>query len=528
MRLSLLIFFLLNMISVSGQPAIAWQKTYGGSANDAIYEIDVHESGYYLGGISGSNISGEKGQNSRGGNDCWLLSINTSGQILWQRTIGGSLDDGIRSLCKTSDGGVIIGGGSTSNISGEKSENCRGFADYWIVKLDFSGNIEWQRTIGGDASDGLRTLRQTSDGGYIVGGLSQSGISGEKSEIARGIFPTYDYWILKLDAQGNIEWQKTYGGDDYDDLIVVRQTSDSGYILAGNSISNAGYDKAEDSRGSEDYWILRLDSNGEILWQKTFGGSDVDNVNDIIENNEGGFYVGGFSFSGISGDKTFGNYGVADFWLLKLDANGNQIWQRTIGGDEGDFLYSLYVNNDNTLIASGLSYSGLSGEKTESSRGSSDMWFLKLNEFGDILWQKTIGGSEGDGIKCVKKTSENEYLLGGNSRSSISGEKNENCRGETDYWFVKLANENLSNAESFFQNSISVYPTVTAGEVSIVLNDSISIERILLTNSLGKTVTLEKESFDKISISGSSGLYLLTVYTTDGQKQTFKIIKVNR
>lgn len=528
MRIRLLIFFHLFIVSAIAQPPISWQKTYGGSLNDALYEIDIHENGYYLGGVSGSNISGEKNQNSRGGNDCWLLSISPTGQILWQRTIGGSQDDGIRSLCSTIDGGVIIGGGSTSNISGEKSENSRGLADYWIVKLDSNGNIEWQRTIGGDANDGLRTLIQTSDGGYIVGGLSQSGISGEKSESARGIFPSYDYWLLKLDNQGNIEWQKTYGGDDYDDLIAVRQTSDSGYILGGNSISNAGYEKTEDSRGNEDYWILRLNPKGEILWQRTFGGNDLDNISDIVQNNEGDFYVGGFSFSSISGDKTAINNGVADFWLLKLDANGNQIWQKTIGGDQGDFLYSLYVNNDNTIIASGISYSGISGDKTDISRGSSDMWFLKLNENGDMLWQKTIGGSDGDGIKCVKKSSENEYLIGGNSRSSISGEKSENCRGETDYWFVKLADENLFSPDRILQNNINVYPTITTGEVSLNLNESIRIEKILITDYLGKTIEFEKEPLDKILISGSSGLYLLTIYSTNGQRQTFKILKVNR
>ena len=114
----------------------------------------------------------------------------------------------------------------------------------------------------------------------------------------------YDYWVLKLNAAGGIEWQKTYGGDDYDQLITIKQTADLGYIVAGNSYSNANYDKTENSRGNIDYWVLRLNSQGSIVWQKTIGGDDIEQVTDIIETNSGGFVVGGYSYSGISGDKT--------------------------------------------------------------------------------------------------------------------------------------------------------------------------------------------------------------------------------
>lgn len=227
-----------------------------------------------IGGRIEFKISGEKSENSRGCGDFWLVSLNASGQIQWQRTIGGTENDSPFSAVATSDGGWITGGISESDISGEKTESLRGVSDYWIVKLDQNGNIQWQKTIGGNRLDVLRSIKQTDDGGYIVAGSSYSGVSGEKTEPSRGINATLDYWILKLDANGAIQWQKTYGGDNYDEVWSVIQTSDSGYLVGGFSASNANYDKTENCRGNADYWVLKLDASGAIQWQRTLGGSE--------------------------------------------------------------------------------------------------------------------------------------------------------------------------------------------------------------------------------------------------------------
>lgn len=160
--------------------------------------------------------------------------------ILWQRTIGGSGDESVTALINTTDGGFVVGGYSDSNISGEKTENSRGGKDYWILKMDSAGEIEWQRTIGGDQDDYLNDAKQTQDGGYILAGSSSSGISGEKTEPSRG---DSDYWILKLSSTGNIDWQKTYGGDAFDAASDIVQTPEGGYIVAGNSASGISGDR---------------------------------------------------------------------------------------------------------------------------------------------------------------------------------------------------------------------------------------------------------------------------------------------
>jgi hypothetical protein len=202
------LLLLLIKLSASGQE-IEWQNTIGGSSNDRLYAIkQTIDGGYILGGNSQSNISSDKTENSLGGVDYWIVKTDSFGSIQWQNTIGGSGSDYCRSIQQTSDGGYILGGYSDSNISGDKLENCIGGDDYWIVKTDGGGNIQWQNTIGGIYDDRLRSIQQTVDGGYILGGWSQSIISGDKSENS---FGDWDYWIVKIDAIGNIQWQNTIG-----------------------------------------------------------------------------------------------------------------------------------------------------------------------------------------------------------------------------------------------------------------------------------------------------------------------------
>ena len=186
--------------------------------------------------------------------DYWVTKINSAGSIQWEKSIGGNDLDELKSIQLTTDGGYIIGGSSFSNISGDKTENKRGFEDFWIVKLGSSGNIQWQKTIGGINHDYLYSIEQSPDGGYITGGFSSSNISGDKTENSKGF---EDYWLVKLDASGNILWQKTIGGNGDDELRSLQITADGGFILAGSSLSDISGDKTENSWGASDYWILK-------------------------------------------------------------------------------------------------------------------------------------------------------------------------------------------------------------------------------------------------------------------------------
>lgn len=426
---------------------IEWQNTIGGSDLEILNSVQqTTDGGYILGGWSQSNISGDKTENSWGTNsrDYWMVKTDSLGNILWQNTIGGNLWDELNSIQQTADGGYILGGSSQSVISGDKTESSwNNSFDYWIVKTDSLGNILWQNDIGGNDDDYLIAIQQTTDGGYILGGYSYSNISAQKTENRIG---ENDYWIVKTDSLGNILWQNTIGGNLDDILYSIQQTADGGYIIGGYSSSNISGDKTEDRMGSTDYWIIKTDSLGNILWQNTIGGNDDDILYSIRQTVDKGFILGGYSFSNISGDKTenqIGATGFADYWILKTDSLGSILWQNTIGGNGDDALNSATQTADGGYILCGYSNSNISGDKTESSLsiGDFDNWIIKTDSTGNILWQNAIGGNSFDFFNSVHQTIDGGYIFGGYSGSNISGDKTENSMGGYDYWIVKLNNK---------------------------------------------------------------------------------------
>ncbi len=418
------------------QPVIRTQKAIGGNDLDFFTSMALtKDGGRIAGGYSISNISGQKTENRRGAFDYWIVKLDSTNKIEWDKTIGGNDIDILTALQQTQDGGYILGGYSFSNASGEKTQNSKGSADYWIVKLDNKGNIEWDKTIGGKSFDNLFSLQQTSDGGYILGGFSFSNKSGDKTQNSRG---GTDYWIVKLTGTGNIEWDKTIGGNESDDLSSLQQTKDGGYILGGGSSSNISGEKTENSKGSEDYWIVKLNSKGNVQWDKTIGGTETDHLNSLQQTTDGGYILGGHSFSNISGDKTENSRGGADYWVIKLGSNKNIQWNKTLGGNDLDIASSIQQTSDGGYVLGGHSFSNISGEKTENSRGADDYWIVKLGSKGNKQWDKTLGGSNSDECFSIKETSKNNYVAGGFSLSNANGDKTSKSRGDKDYWLVDI------------------------------------------------------------------------------------------
>ena len=289
-------------------------------------------------------------------------------------------------------------------------------------------NVENGNSIGGNDHDFLYSIKQTSDGGYILGGWSGSEISGDKIETNFIGTAVYDYWVVKLDSTGNIQWQNTIGGGGHEELTSVQETVDGGYILGGYSNSGIGGDKTEACLGALDYWVLKLSSFGEIEWQNTIGGNSDDQLNSLQQTTDGGYILGGYSYSGIGGDKTevliddtpFGT----DYWVVKLNSSGNIEWQNTIGGTSRDYLYSILQSLDGGYLVGGSSQSGIGGDKIESNQGgeyTTDYWIVKLNFIGNIEWQNIIGGNGSDDLRSMFETIDGGYILGGNSSSWTSG-----------------------------------------------------------------------------------------------------------
>ena len=354
--------------------------------------------------------------------------------IEWEKSYGGNQAEYLFDAIPTADYGFVLAGSSLSKKSGNKAEVGSGDLDFWVWKMDEKGDLDWQKSFGGSGSDMLMSIKNTYDGGFILAGTSNSSIGFDKNDAG---FGGNDYWVIKLNAKGKQEWQKTFGGIGQDDLTGICLTADGGFVLGGSSNSTPsdsssdrmeveGFGnlelnmKSEDSRGNMDYWIVRLDKKGDVVWQKTYGGQYSDLLRVIEPTKEGGFIVGGYSNSPQSGDKSTGNFGVGgDYWILKLNEKGAIEWQQTIGGDKDDQLFSLQQTYDNGYIVGGNSNSGATNSKQKPNENGTDFWVLKLNNKGFIDWQTTYNYGEVDVLTSLVENADHSFLIGGYSPSPL-------------------------------------------------------------------------------------------------------------
>jgi len=441
-------FFFFNYC-FSQAPAIEWQNTIGGDKDEAVTSIiPTADYGYFLAGYSNSDISDDKTENAISfSTDFWIMKIDSSGNIQWQNTIGGFGYDYLSHAVACIGGGYLLVGYSNSGISGDKYELGNGGHDIWVVKVNAIGNIEWQNTIGGSGLDDCRRVIQCSDGNYIIAGRSDSNISGDKTENSQG---GLDYWILKLNSTGSILWQNTIGGSSTETIEEIIETADNEIMVFGDSFSDVSGDKTIPSYGNRDFWVLNLDSLGNILWQKVIGGSGDEILNGVVVCPDGGYLLGGNSTSSISGDKSEINIGGYDFWIVKISDEGIVEWEETIGGISSDNIYALEYFNDGYIIG-GNSLSGVSGDKTEPTNGGYDYWFVKIDSLGNIIYQKAYGGNKDDAIVCATLSLDGNLILGGYSYSGLSGDKSEPNLGGTnnfDIWLINLMPECIPATET--------------------------------------------------------------------------------
>ncbi|MFH0701770.1 MAG: hypothetical protein V2A62_05015 [Candidatus Woesearchaeota archaeon] len=327
---------------------ICWDKTFGGSNSDVALSIQqTKDLGYIVAGETWSKGAGES--------DVWVFKLDSNGNLVWDKTFGGNENNRALSIQQTKDLGYIVAGQTTSKGAGGN--------DAWILKLDSNGNLEWDKTFGGSSLDEVDSIQQTKDLGYIVTGETGSKGAGEE-----------DAWIFKLDENGNLEWDKTFGGSNSDVAYSVQQTNDGGYIVAGDTNSKGA--------GSYDAWIFKLDSNGNLEWDKTFGGSEQDYAHSIQQTKDLGYIV-----TGETGSKGAGSY---DAWVFKLDSNGNLVWDKTFGGNMDDHAYSIQQTKDLGYIVAGWTIGGAWVFKLDSNGSLEwDKTFGGSNYIGYLQIQQT-------------------------------------------------------------------------------------------------------------------------------------------
>jgi hypothetical protein len=500
------VLFIFSTTALKAQPTIEWQKCLGGSSWDVGRSIQqTSDGGYIVAGYAMSN-NGDVTGNHSVYFDLWIVKINEAGTLQWQKCLGGSESDYAFSIQQTTDGGYIVAG-ETESYNGDVAGNHGVYSyDFWVVKLDTAGNIKWQKCLGGSGGESANSVRQTSDGGFIVAGFTWLSNDGDVT----GNHGDFDSWIVKLDTAGNIQWQKCLGGSGRETAYSVRQTNDGGYIVAGNSNSNDG--DVTGNHGDFDYWIVKLDATGNIQWQKCLGGSSIDDAFSIQQTTDDGYIIAG-STSSIDGDVT-GNHSIpgpyGDGWVVKLDATGKIQWQKCLGGSFDDWAYSVQQTIDGGSVVSCITKSN-DGDVTKNHDPSGtywDYWVVKLDTAGDLKWQRCMGGNEDDETFSIQQTSDGGLIVAGYS-FSLDGDVSGN-HGGGDYWIVKLSTITPTE-ESYPTTSFTLFPNPARDRLHLNLDQKAEIKILDIKGKEIKTFTAEpgEISVDISWIEG--GMYFMKV-----------------
>ena len=416
---------------------------FGGSGDDEALDIDRSDKGsYVVVGFSDSSADGEIPHVSNGFDDYLVVRFNAIGDTLWTKLLGGNGIENALGITEDDTGGHVIVGHSSSNQNGDVTDASNGSVDCWIVKVDSAGDTSWNHLVGGSGIDVATSITKTLDGGFLFTGTSTSSGSGDITDISNGLD---DYLLVKLDASGNIEWHNLIGGPSRDVATAVVPTIDSGFVIAGTVVLFGGGDITGAVAGDSDAWVVKVDKNGNIVWNTLLGGNGQETAASLMLTNDGGYIIAGHSNS-TSGNVSNVTNGLLDFFVAKINSSGFKVWDVLIGGDDDDEAASIFPTADGGYIVAGRSLSSMSDDVTDSNNGMYDFWVVKLDSNGNILWNNLIGGSADDEPSSIVQSYDGGYIITGRSRSNNSGDVTDAGNGQFDYWIVKLdSNGNVQN-----------------------------------------------------------------------------------
>lgn len=399
--------------SIGFKEDIDFVKTLGGTLNESAQSvIKTTDGGYAILGYAQS-MNGDVTSKVNESFDYWLLKYDSADNLQWQKTYGGTDDDRGSDIIQTTDGGYAIIGYSKSN-DGNITENA-GASDFWVSKLDGFGNISWQKSFGFLGADNGISIIQTNDAGYLLIGdidVSASNGEGNSKSILSKRHAGGDYWAIKLNASGEKQWSKFYGGTFTDTPYDVIQTEDNGYLIVGSSDSNDV--DISNNNGQYDFWVVKISETGALLWEKSYGGSEIDEARAITKSNDGNYIILGDTRS--DDFDVSENKGAADLWVIKISPTGNLIWEKTFGGTSFDVGRSISKTQDDGFIISGSSRS-LDGN-LEKNNGQNDAWILKIDTNANLKWQETVGGSDIDFAYDAVELDDKSIVVVGESNSS--------------------------------------------------------------------------------------------------------------
>ncbi len=331
--------------------AMEWSKTYGGSKDDRGQSlVQTKDGGYALTGYAMSDDG--DASNNEGFHDNWVIKVNGLGEVLWEKSFGFSGHDHAYDILETEDEGLFFAGflditSARADGNTEKNNSSltrHGVGEFWGTKVGATGNLIWRGYYGGSNNDRAHAVVRSNDGGFVMCGFTES----DDFDInnSRG---SYDFWVVKIDKVGNLVWQKSYGGTGIERAQDIANTADGGYIITGNTFSN-DVDVSKNN-GESDIWLIKIDVSGNLVWETSFGGSQFDDAQSVSQSKDGGYILVGNSKS--TDKDTNANEGENDIWLIKTDANGNMTWQKTFGGAGLDYGFDALETEEGSIIIVG-------------------------------------------------------------------------------------------------------------------------------------------------------------------------------
>ncbi|MHA1990620.1 MAG: hypothetical protein ACW981_11515 [Candidatus Hodarchaeales archaeon] len=393
----------------NGESLEIWNRTYGGRGFDgATSLLETSDGGFLLTGFTTSYGSG--------GKDVWLIKTDNIGFQQWNQTFGSTMDDASSKIIETSDGGYVLSGYT------KREESLSGTGEMWLIKLNSTGDKQWDNIFGGRKGEEASSVIETSDGGFLLVGSSSS----VGPQVIDNVLAVTDIFIVKTDVNGSEQWENNFGTINFEYANAVIETSDGGYLIAGSGVSFSGFD----------IWLIKTDNLGQLLWAQTFGGSAGEQASSLIETSDGGYIISGMT--GSYGSSSLDN----DMWLIKTDFDGNKKWDQTFGGPGDDGTTSVVETADQGFLLLGWT------TKIESGISNQDVLLIKTDINGTQLWNQTYGGEKRDFASTIIKLSDGNFLIGGETNSFGSDLNN------GDIWLLKIKNpDNQRSISGFFAYS---------------------------------------------------------------------------
>ncbi len=471
--------------------------------------------------------------------DNWMLMIDTLFNIIWNTNIGGNDNESSPHPVLLHDDNLMFSTSSKSDSSCEKSQNQWGLSnndDYWICVIDSNGNKLWDKTLGGLGVDDSPRIIQLSTGDFIVAGTSTSPIGGNKTVANYGFPLSRDFWAIKLDGVGIQMWDRVYGGDGNESSIggntfSLLPTENGSFILTGSTQSDSSGDISQPARGFNDIWMIKCDSAGNKLWDKRFGGIGQDNCNFVAPTNDNGYLLAGGTTSPQGGDVTDAPIGSqTDCWIIKIDSVGNKQWDKRYGGTNASAGWAAQQDYDGGYLIGANTTSDSSFHVSEPSYGGQDYWMFKIDSVGNKIWDKRFGSTGNDYLTSFCLLPDSSILLCGFADNGITAVKTDPGKGGNDYWIVRFKYVDNSvgiNSDLVMDNQFTISPNPTNGILNIKTN-LMGDASFIVYNVVGEKIYQQKQVLQNQNILDFSflnnAIYILKIQT-DKYSGTTKFVK---